>query len=53
MAYLIEQAGGYGSTGRGPVLDVTPTSLHQRTPVYVGNRELVEQAEAFIAKHDG
>ena len=53
MAYLIEQAGGYGSTGRGPVLEVTPTSLHQRTPVFVGNRNLVEQAEAFIAKHDG
>lgn len=53
MSYLIEQAGGYGSTGRGPVLDVTPTSLHQRTPVFVGNRDLVEQAEAFIAKYDG
>ncbi|MDH4063401.1 MAG: class 1 fructose-bisphosphatase [Acidobacteriota bacterium] len=52
MAYLIEQAGGYGSTGRGPVLEVTPTSLHQRTPVFVGNRELVEKAEAFIATHD-
>lgn len=53
MAYLIEQAGGYGSTGRGPVLDVTPASLHQRTPVFVGNRDLVEKAEAFIARHDG
>jgi fructose-1,6-bisphosphatase I len=53
MSYLIEQAGGYGSTGRGPVLDVTPASLHQRTPVFVGNRDLVEQAEAFIAKYDG
>jgi fructose-1,6-bisphosphatase I len=53
MSYLIEQAGGYGSTGRGPVLDVKPASLHQRTPVYVGNRNLVEKAEAFIAQYDG
>jgi len=53
MSYLIEQAGGYGSTGRGPVLDVKPTSLHQRTPVFVGNRELVEKAEELIAKYDG
>lgn len=52
MAYLIEQAGGYGSTGRGPVLEVTPTSLHQRTPVFVGNRDLVEKAEEFIARYD-
>jgi fructose-1,6-bisphosphatase len=52
MAYVIEQAGGYASTGRGPILDVTPQSLHERTPVYVGNREVVAKAEEFIAKYD-
>jgi fructose-1,6-bisphosphatase I len=52
MAYVIEQAGGYGSTGRGPILDVTPKSLHERTPVYVGNREIVEKAEEFIRDFD-
>jgi len=31
---------------------VTPTALHQRTPVYVGNREIVEKAEEFIARYD-
>ena len=53
MAYLIEQAGGYGSTGRGPLLDVVPSALHQRTPVFVGNRDVVAKAEEFIAKYDG
>jgi len=53
MAFIIEQAGGYGSTGRGPLLEVQPTELHQRTPLYLGNRELVEKAEEFIAKYDG
>jgi len=53
MSYVIEQAGGYGSTGRGPILDVTPTALHQRTPVFVGSREVVEKAEEFIRKYDG
>ncbi len=52
MSYLIEQAGGYGSTGRGPVLDVKPAALHQRTPVFVGNRTIVEKAEEFIARYD-
>lgn len=52
MAFLVEQAGGYGSTGWGPVLDLEPSSLHQRTPVFVGNRDLVEKAEEFIARHD-
>jgi fructose-1,6-bisphosphatase I len=53
MAYIIEQAGGYGSTGRGPILEVEPTQIHQRTPLFVGNRDLVEKAEEFIAKYDG
>lgn len=52
MGFLIEQAGGYASTGIGPILDVVPESLHQRTPVFMGNRELVEKAESFIASHD-
>jgi fructose-1,6-bisphosphatase I len=52
MSYLIEQAGGYASTGTGPVLDVEPTDLHQRTPVFVGNRDLVEKAEEFIREYD-
>jgi fructose-1,6-bisphosphatase I len=53
MSFIVEQAGGYASTGRQPVLDLQPTALHQRTPLFVGNRELVEKAEEFIAKYDG
>jgi fructose-1,6-bisphosphatase I len=53
MSFIIEQAGGYASTGRQPILDIQPTTLHQRTPLFVGNRELVEKAEEFIAKYDG
>jgi fructose-1,6-bisphosphatase I len=52
MSYVIEQAGGYGSTGRGPILDVTPKSLHERTPVFVGSRDVVAKAEEFIARYD-
>ncbi|MEJ2722355.1 MAG: class 1 fructose-bisphosphatase [bacterium] len=52
MAYVIEQAGGYASTGRGPLHDVEPTELHQRTPLFLGNRDLVEKAEEFIREYD-
>ena len=52
MSFIIEQAGGYASTGSSPILDIQPTELHQRTPLYVGNRDLVEKAEEFIAKYD-
>jgi fructose-1,6-bisphosphatase I len=53
MSFIIEQAGGYASTGRGPIREIQPTELHQRTPLFVGNRDLVEKAEEFIAKYDG
>jgi fructose-1,6-bisphosphatase I len=49
LAFVAEQAGGYGSTGRENVLDVNPDHLHQRTPLFIGTRTLVEQAEHFIA----
>jgi fructose-1,6-bisphosphatase I len=52
MGYLVEQAGGYASTGSGSVLDVVPDWLHQRTPVFMGNRDLVEKAESYISEYD-
>ena len=48
MAFLIEQAGGYASDGCQNILDIEPTSLHQRVPFYIGNRELVARAEALL-----
>ncbi len=52
LAFIAEQAGGYASDGIGDVLDVQPHKLHQRTPLFVGNRSLVEQAEGFIRDYD-
>lgn len=52
LAFIAEQAGGYASDGHGNVLDVKPDRLHQRTPFFIGNRDLVEKAEAFIAEYD-
>jgi fructose-1,6-bisphosphatase I len=52
LAFLAEQAGGYASDGAQAILDIQPTALHQRVPLFVGNRMLVEQAEALIRAHD-
>jgi fructose-1,6-bisphosphatase I len=52
LAYLAEQAGGYASDGTASILDLKPASLHQRVPFFVGNRDLVEQAERFIQEYD-
>ncbi|HEC36115.1 MAG TPA: class 1 fructose-bisphosphatase, partial [Anaerolineae bacterium] len=45
-------AGGYASDGKQPILDIVPESLHQRTPLFIGNQDLVEKAESFIALYD-
>ena len=51
LAFIAEQAGGYASDGEQPILDIQPTALHQRTPLFVGSRGLVEQAERFVRQH--
>jgi len=53
LAYIIEQAGGYASDGRRPILDITPTHPHQRVALFMGNRSLVERLEAFIRQEEG
>ena len=52
IAMLAKQAGGRASTGARDVLEVIPDSLHQRVPLYVGNSELVDLAEEFLAEED-
>jgi len=52
LAFVMEQAGGTSSNGSQNLLDLLPTHLHQRTQMFIGNRDLVEKAEEFI-RHYG
>ncbi|MEZ4836662.1 MAG: hypothetical protein R2873_32505 [Caldilineaceae bacterium] len=52
MAFLAEQAGGAASDGVNRLLDLQPSSLHERVPFFVGNSELVEKAGEFISRFD-
>jgi len=47
VGFLIEQAGGRASTGREPMLDVQPTSLHQRIGLIFGSKNEVERIEKY------
>jgi fructose-1,6-bisphosphatase len=51
MSLLIEQAGGAASTGRGRLLEIEPTSLHQRVPVILGSRDEVARIERYHVEH--
>lgn len=52
MAYIIEKAGGMATTGSRRVLDIVPTSIHQRVPVFLGSKDDVEDAIAMYKKHN-
>ncbi|MXX79683.1 MAG: fructose-1,6-bisphosphatase [Chloroflexi bacterium] len=50
LCYVAEQAGGAGSTGNERILDVQPEILHQRTPLIVGNADVVERVVARLSE---
>jgi fructose-1,6-bisphosphatase I / sedoheptulose-1,7-bisphosphatase len=52
MALLIEQAGGMASTGRGRILDVAPSELHQRVPVIAGAAAEVARVARYHEEYD-
>jgi fructose-1,6-bisphosphatase I len=52
LAFIARHAGGYASDGTQPILDIVPRAIHQRVPLYVGNRDLVEKAEQFVRRYD-
>ncbi len=47
LAYICEQAGGRATDGRRRILDIDPSELHQRTPLYIGSEDDVRVAEEF------
>jgi fructose-1,6-bisphosphatase I len=49
LALIAEAAGGKASNGRDRILDLEPTTLHERTPLFIGSSELVTLAEDFLA----
>jgi len=53
MALLIEQAGGLAVDNDGNrILDIKPNDLHQRVPLYIGSRNMVENVMEFIRDND-
>jgi fructose-1,6-bisphosphatase I len=48
IAFLAEQASGVATDGRGPILDISPTSLHQRTPLLVGSRAEMDMLMSML-----
>jgi len=48
MAFLAEQANGKASDGFQRIMEVQPTTLHQRSPFICGSPMMVDDVEAFL-----
>ena len=47
LAFIAEQAGGMATTGEKRIMELEPSELHQRTPLYIGSKNMVEKAMSF------
>lgn len=48
FAMIIEQAGGKATDGTKRILEIEPTELHQRVPIFCGSKNMVEKLESFL-----
>ena len=49
LGFIAEQAGGAASDGARRLLDVVPTDLHQRSPLFLGSKQDVALAVTMLA----
>lgn len=47
LAFIVEQAGGAASTGEQRILDLQPEELHQRAPLFIGSKNMVNKVEEY------
>jgi fructose-1,6-bisphosphatase I len=48
LAFIAEQAGGLASTGRERILNINPKELHERVPLFIGSKQMMEKALSCI-----
>lgn len=52
FAFILEVAGGKATDGNQRILDIQPTELHQRTPMFIGSRDMMEELETSMNKNN-
>ena len=49
LSFIVEQAGGAATDGDERILDIQPSELHQRTPLFIGSKNDVDAARAMLS----
>jgi fructose-1,6-bisphosphatase I len=52
LALIVEEAGGLASDGQNRIIEISPATLHQRTPLFLGSPEDVRECETFVQGHN-
>ena len=52
FAFIVEVAGGKATDGQKRILDIVPTELHQRTPFFVGSKDMMKELETCFVKEN-
>ena len=47
-SFIMEQAGGMGSNGTQRILDIQPQTIHDRTQVFLGAKEEIEELHRYL-----
>jgi len=50
LAFVAEQAGGVATDGFQRIVEIKPEELHQRTPLFIGSKKMIETAMNFMAE---
>ncbi|RIJ37045.1 class 1 fructose-bisphosphatase [Pontibacter oryzae] len=48
LAFIVEQAGGKATNGSQRIMEMQPTELHQRCPLFIGSTEMVDKVHEFL-----
>ena len=48
FAFIVEVAGGKATNGVERILDIQPTELHQRSPLFIGSKGMMEELETHL-----
>lgn len=50
FAFIVEMAGGRATNGKERIMDIIPTELHQRTPLFIGSKDMMDELDTYISK---
>ena len=49
--FVAEQAGGKSTTGTERIMEIVPTEIHQRAPMFIGSSKMVDRVKTFFEEH--